>query len=296
VLDGPYGTLTLPGIGDLPLTAIGCAAYAAVACLALLPLLSPKPLGEEDIGEEGTNRAVILFLVTAMAVFSLDLLSLLFYVLHANCPYCLVSASISIAMAVIAWTTGCVMPAATDASITDTTSQQLPIQITAGSLGLATAAALVLFFNSGSAMAPDALQAQAATATTTESSSFVFAKASAPPKQQPQNVPPPPITSTSTPQALQIARDLVSLDAKMYGAYWCSHCNDQKQIMGREAMQLVTYVECAKEGKDSRKDLCKARDVPGFPTWDIGGKLYPGEWGLDELEEIVGKAMKKEGR
>jgi len=73
----------------------------------------------------------------------------------------------------------------------------------------------------------------------------------------------------------------------MYGAYWCSHCNDQKQTLGREAMNYVTYVECAGDGKDSRKDLCKEKNIPGFPTWDIGGKLYPGEWGLDELEDIL---------
>jgi len=52
-------------------------------------------------------------------------------------------------------------------------------------------------------------------------------------------------------------------------------------------MNYVTYVECAGDGKDSRKDLCKEKNIPGFPTWDIGGKLYPGEWGLDELEDIL---------
>jgi len=52
-------------------------------------------------------------------------------------------------------------------------------------------------------------------------------------------------------------------------------------------MSYVTYVECAKDGKDSQAAMCKEAKVPGFPTWDIGGKLYPGEWGLDELEDIL---------
>lgn len=41
-------------------------------------------------------------------------------------------------------------------------------------------------------------------------------------------------------------------------------------------------------GVDSQAELCKAANIPGFPTWDIGGKLYPGEQTLEELEEIVG--------
>lgn len=41
-------------------------------------------------------------------------------------------------------------------------------------------------------------------------------------------------------------------------------------------------------GVNNQVDLCKAANVPGFPTWDIDGKLYPGEQTLEELEEIVG--------
>jgi hypothetical protein len=34
----------------------------------------------------------------------------------------------------------------------------------------------------------------------------------------------------------------------MYGAFWCSHCYDQKQEFGREAMAEFPYVECFPEG------------------------------------------------
>ena len=30
-----------------------------------------------------------------------------------------------------------------------------------------------------------------------------------------------------------------------YGAYWCSHCNDQKVAFGAEAARMLRYVECA---------------------------------------------------
>ena len=36
--------------------------------------------------------------------------------------------------------------------------------------------------------------------------------------------------------------------ARMYGAFWCSHCYDQKQAFGAEAMAAFPYVECYPEG------------------------------------------------
>ena len=28
----------------------------------------------------------------------------------------------------------------------------------------------------------------------------------------------------------------------MYGAFWCSHCYDQKQALGAESMRIIPYV------------------------------------------------------
>jgi len=105
-----------------------------------------------------------------------------------------------------------------------------------------------------------------------------------------KNVPPPPITSSSSDRALKIGEDMKELNTRFFGAYWCSHCYDQKQRLGKEAMANVEYIECSKEGLNSQNALCKERGVPGYPTWEIGGKLYPGEMYLDELEEIIAKA------
>lgn len=38
------------------------------------------------------------------------------------------------------------------------------------------------------------------------------------------------ITTTSSPFALSLAKHLRSIGAKMYGAFWCSHCLEQKQV------------------------------------------------------------------
>jgi len=38
------------------------------------------------------------------------------------------------------------------------------------------------------------------------------------------------ITTPSSPFALSLARYLHSIGAKMYGAFWCSHCLEQKEV------------------------------------------------------------------
>ena len=81
----------------------------------------------------------------------------------------------------------------------------------------------------------------------------------------------------------------------MYGAYWCSHCNNQKQELGYEVVkekQMFTYIECDKEGLDSQYSMCKGnkKNIPGYPTWEISGEYFPGEQSLDELEKLLDRA------
>jgi hypothetical protein len=38
----------------------------------------------------------------------------------------------------------------------------------------------------------------------------------------------------------------------MYGAYWCTHCYDQKQVLGYEVTdKYLEYIECDKKGNPS---------------------------------------------
>lgn len=79
----------------------------------------------------------------------------------------------------------------------------------------------------------------------------------------------------------------------MYGAYWCAHCYDQKQRLGKQAFSRIPYVECDKNGVDSQYKLCREKRIPGYPTWEIGGELYPGEIEISELERLADEAQKK---
>ncbi|KAL0332770.1 UNVERIFIED_CONTAM: Thiol-disulfide oxidoreductase LTO1 [Sesamum calycinum] len=83
------------------------------------------------------------------------------------------------------------------------------------------------------------------------------------------------ITKESSPLALSLAKHLRSIGAKLYGAFWCSHCVDQKQMFGREAAKLLDYVECYPDGVREWTQMAKACydiELKGFPTWEINGQ------------------------
>ena len=95
----------------------------------------------------------------------------------------------------------------------------------------------------------------------------------------------PPVTTTaSSPDAIRLAQHLKEIGAVMYGGYGCMHCYRQKQLLGAEVVNsLLTYVECGKNGANSKRELCKEKGVKGFPTWEIDGQMYPGEQSLSDL-------------
>ncbi|MEO1069135.1 MAG: protein disulfide isomerase family protein [Cyanobacteria bacterium J06638_6] len=82
-----------------------------------------------------------------------------------------------------------------------------------------------------------------------------------------------------------LAEHLTSTGSLMYGAYWCPHCADQKAIFNNAA-NLLPYVECAADGENAQPELCQQRGIQGYPTWEIGGQLYPGVRSLEELATL----------
>ncbi|KAE8010695.1 hypothetical protein FH972_007040 [Carpinus fangiana] len=99
------------------------------------------------------------------------------------------------------------------------------------------------------------------------------------------------ITTTSNSFALSLAKHLRSVGAKMYGAFWCSHCVEQKQKFGREAAKLLDYVECFPDGYRKGTKMIKActdAGIEGFPMWAINGQVLSGEQELSELAQASG--------
>jgi uncharacterized membrane protein/glutaredoxin len=98
------------------------------------------------------------------------------------------------------------------------------------------------------------------------------------------------LSAQSNSFAGRLAQHLTATNAKMYGSYRCPHCLNQKKAFG-EAQKLVPYVECESNppsGVKSQTELCQQKDIKGFPTWEINGKMLPGERSLDELAKESG--------
>lgn len=102
------------------------------------------------------------------------------------------------------------------------------------------------------------------------------------------------IEKESSPFALSLAKHLRSVGAKMYGAFWCSHCQEQKQMFGHEAAKLLDYVECFPEGffKGTKMEkACLDVGIEGFPTWVINGEVLSGEKDFTELAKLSGFSL-----
>lgn len=92
-----------------------------------------------------------------------------------------------------------------------------------------------------------------------------------------------PITTTSGTAEIALVKHLKQVEAKMYGAFWCDHCHEQKQLFGQEASQSINYIECDPKGKKPQPELCEAAKIESFPTWKIKGKSVSGTQSLEEL-------------
>lgn len=93
------------------------------------------------------------------------------------------------------------------------------------------------------------------------------------------------MAATATTPEAALAQHLAATGSAMYGAYWCPHCADQKAIFG-DAVDQLPYVECAADGENAQPDLCSAKGIQAYPTWEINGQLYPGVKSLDELAQL----------
>ena len=97
---------------------------------------------------------------------------------------------------------------------------------------------------------------------------------------------PPAVISISSPEKIKLAEHLSKEGAIMYNAYWCPHCHDQKEMFGKEAAEKLNLVECAKDGFNNKRELCEAKGIKSFPSWEINGSIDAGVKSLKELAEI----------
>lgn len=76
---------------------------------------------------------------------------------------------------------------------------------------------------------------------------------------------------------------LASKNITMYGAEWCSHCQNEKKAFG-SSFKYIPYVECP---NDPQK--CLEKGIAGYPTWIFpDGRKLIGEQGLEKLSQESG--------
>jgi hypothetical protein len=90
------------------------------------------------------------------------------------------------------------------------------------------------------------------------------------------------------------AKCLEDSGAKFYGAYWCSHCNNQKDMFGASAKK-IPYIECSLPNRAGQTSICAQAEINGYPTWEFpDGSRQSGSLSLNVLAERSGCDLVKD--
>ena len=237
----------------LPLTLFGCLSYLSMLVLAVAPLLvdADKNKGLRT-KLEGITWPLLFVGATGMMVFSGFLMYVLSTDIREICLYCIASATMTVLMFLLT-----VLGRRWD--------DRGQLMFTG-----AIVAMLALVGTFGIYAVPGG-----ALSSGTQASEVAGAGA--------------PVTTASSEAEIALADHLTAVDAKMYGAYWCPHCHDQKQLFGQEATDRIPYVECAPDGKNSQTAVCQAvPELEGYPSWEVNGQFLEGAQSLETLAQASG--------
>ena len=250
VLESPYAI-----VFGIPLTFYGFLAYTGVAIIAFTPILlqlkKPKPLRSKL---EDNSWLLLLGMTTIMVVSSGYLMSVMAFTIEAFCPYCIASAVTSLSLFVLTLT----------GRDWEDIGQVFFICLIVGVVSLI--GVLGVYANVDSQIAGSG-----------NNSGQIVAGESG-----------PPIINASGPAEIALAKHLTATGAKIYTAYTCPHCHEQKELFGKEAVSLINDIECNPRGKNARPDLCQAAGIRGVPAWEIDGKMHPGVPRLETLADLSG--------
>ncbi|MEO0758654.1 MAG: vitamin K epoxide reductase family protein [Cyanobacteria bacterium J06648_16] len=232
----------------IPLTLFGALAYLSMVVLALGPLVvNPNQNKEQRQRLENLTWPLLFVGATGMMVFSGYLMFVLATELKAACMYCIASATFTVVMFVMTL-------------LGRRWEDQGQLMFRGFIVGVLTLVATLGVY-SISINGPSA----------TASSGTAGAVG-------------PVVQNPSGDAELALARHLTEVDAKMYGAYWCPHCYDQKQLFGKDAAKEIPYIECAPDGQNSQTSLCQSiPEITGFPTWEVNGQFLGGAQSLETL-------------
>lgn len=91
-----------------------------------------------------------------------------------------------------------------------------------------------------------------------------------------------------SPSVDAFAKCLSEKEIKMYGAYWCPHCQAQKDLFGK-SFERIEYVECSLPERKGQTQFCRDLGIASYPTWEFSdGTRIEGEASFEELSEKTG--------
>jgi uncharacterized membrane protein len=256
VLTSQYAT-----VFGLPLALFGFLAYGGMAASALIPFaINPTENKNTRLQVENSTWLLLLAGSIAMTVFSGFLMYLLAFQIKALCLYCIGSAIFSTSMLIL--------------TIIGRNWEDI------GQIFF-TAVIVIMLTLVGTGIAYSGVNNQAKTPQ---------GEATSPsPVGEPIIGVGWPITTTSGEAEIQLAKHLKNTGAKMYFAWTCPHCYEQKQLFGKEAVTELDPIECRPDGKNNpRPELCEAAKIPGYPSWIINGQLNSGVQSLEKLSQLSG--------
>ena len=234
----------------LPLTVFGFLAYLGMAILAAAPL-GVNPDENKELRQKLENWTWLLLFIGAvsMVAFSGYLMYILTSEIKAACLYCIASALFTVSMLALTLL----------GRRWEDVGQLLFVGVIA--LVVVLTGTLAIYAPSNGGQTASTIPGEAGEAVTTPSGEAELA----------------------------LADHLTESGAKMYGAWWCPHCHDQKQLFGKEAYQKIPYIECDPRGQNPQTQLCQSIDgVRGYPTWEINGEFYSGAQTLETLADASG--------
>ncbi|ACK66926.1 Vitamin K epoxide reductase [Rippkaea orientalis PCC 8801] len=253
VLDSPYAT-----VFGLPLSLFGFLAYGSMATFSLGPLFV-SPENNKRFRKQLEDWTWLLLLAggTAMAVFSAYLMYILATELKSVCYYCIGSAVFSLSL----------MGLSIFGREWEEIGQIFFVPIVVAMITLV--GTLGVYANVNGPTADGRV-----------------------PITVPDTQPTPPngweVTMTSGEAEIALAKHLTAIGAKMYAAFWCPHCFEQKQLFGKEAAKEITVIECDPSGKNPQPQACAAAGIQSYPTWEIKGQVLRGTQLPRKLAEISG--------
>ena len=254
VLNSPWGNLFTNEQISIPLSFVGLISYSAILLIALILTLNIIP------NKQKLKKFFwwILYLISCgSSVFSLLLINIMFTKIEAFCLFCILSAILSFSIFILT------IIGASFESRETMFYRGLIISFVVLIGGL-------IWSN------------QVDPAKANNKNIYIQEKIS------------PAITTTSSAENIRFAKFLNKNNINMYSAYWCPHCHDQKQLFGKEAVKELNIVECAKDGKNNQFDLCREKNIDGFPSWEINNQIYSGTKELEELAELTNYPLKSE--